>query len=588
MLSKDPALQLAFSMYESRGVYALLLGSGLSRAADIPTGWEITIDLIRRVAKANGVPEQADWASWYRTNYQKEPSYSDLLEDLAGSPAERRAILHSYIDPTADDRANGRKVPTAAHRAIAQLVAGGYVRVIITTNFDALTESALREIGIEPTIIASVDALRGAEPLTHSRCYLLKVHGDYKDARILNTESELSAYPPEYNTLLDRIFDEYGLVVCGWSGEWDDALRSAILRAPNRRYSTFWAIRGTAGPRAEELIRHRAARLINITGADQFFSRLASQIQTLADSQRENPLSVELLVAQTKRFVLHPESRIQLEATIADEAERVASLLQEAHFDFSAAISSESFRERIARYESAVEGLASIAGVLGRWGSGAEFRLVMDVLNTLRQHSDVSNGGLTVWLDLRRYPGALVFTGYLLGMIRSERWSDVHRLLSAEVHLQATGKMHRLVEVFFHETLGDDHFWRNAEGQENKITPAANHVFNIFRAWHVRFAPLTPDYERLFDVAEVLCSITLGDQYSAGEVASALNNDQASIWMPVGRVHVRAGRMVEALQKKEWAEALLKAGIAAGDPNKFNNLVKYFAQSARRMQFGRR
>lgn len=56
-------------------------------------------------------------------------------------------------------------------------------------------ENALREQGIEPTVVSSADVLSGAEPLTHSRCYLLKLHGDYKDARILNTDQELSAYP---------------------------------------------------------------------------------------------------------------------------------------------------------------------------------------------------------------------------------------------------------------------------------------------------------------------------------------------------------------------------------------------------------
>jgi hypothetical protein len=124
-------------------------------------------------------------------------------------------------------------------------VVGGYLRVIVTTNFDRLLENALRERGIEPTIVASADALAGAEPITHSACYILKLHGDYKDARILNTDSELTAYPTQYDTLLDRIFDEFGLIVCGWSGEWDHALRAALLRAPNRRYPVYWATRGT-------------------------------------------------------------------------------------------------------------------------------------------------------------------------------------------------------------------------------------------------------------------------------------------------------------------------------------------------------
>jgi hypothetical protein len=54
---------LAFSIYENKGVYCLLLGSGVSRPAEIPTGWEITLDLVRRVAALQGVTgELADYA----------------------------------------------------------------------------------------------------------------------------------------------------------------------------------------------------------------------------------------------------------------------------------------------------------------------------------------------------------------------------------------------------------------------------------------------------------------------------------------------------------------------------------------------
>ena len=42
----DPVHALAFSIQSNRGVYALLLGSGVSRASGIPTGWDVTLDLI--------------------------------------------------------------------------------------------------------------------------------------------------------------------------------------------------------------------------------------------------------------------------------------------------------------------------------------------------------------------------------------------------------------------------------------------------------------------------------------------------------------------------------------------------------------
>jgi len=57
ILSGDPLTQLAFSIYQNKGVFALLLGSGLSRGAGIPTGWEITLDLIHHIAVAKGIRE---------------------------------------------------------------------------------------------------------------------------------------------------------------------------------------------------------------------------------------------------------------------------------------------------------------------------------------------------------------------------------------------------------------------------------------------------------------------------------------------------------------------------------------------------
>jgi NAD-dependent SIR2 family protein deacetylase len=188
----DPLHALAFSVYENPGVYCVLLGSGVSRAAEIPTGWEVTLDLVRRVAALEGVKDQTDWAAWYKRTHGNEPGYSELLDQLAATPDERRSILHSYIEPTPEEQEAGKKVPTKAHRAIASLVQAGYIKVIVTTNFDRLTENALREVGVEPMVIGSEDALKGAVPLIHSRCYVIKLHGDYLDTRILNTEAELS------------------------------------------------------------------------------------------------------------------------------------------------------------------------------------------------------------------------------------------------------------------------------------------------------------------------------------------------------------------------------------------------------------
>ncbi len=379
----DPNTALAFSLFENKGVFALLVGSGVSRAAHIPTGWEITLDLIQRTAALQGVMNEPDWAAWYRAQTGREPNYSEILGALSSHPNERRSILHSYIEPTADDIREGRKTPTRAHRAIAWLVREGFIRVIITTNFDHLIENALREAGIEPTVIGSDDDLLGAIPIVHNRCFLLKLHGDYLDTRIKNTDEELGSYSTVIDGLLDRILDDHGLIVCGWSGEWDHALRAAIIRAPNRRYATFWAARGAISIKADELTKKRSAKLIPIEDADSFFGELEQKVATQVEMQRPNPRSTELIIATVKRQISRPELRIQLNDLLSDECRRLAQKIGNGFPVQGAAATMVEFRKRVARYESDMETMTRIFGVIGRWGSKSEQDLASEILREL-------------------------------------------------------------------------------------------------------------------------------------------------------------------------------------------------------------
>jgi NAD-dependent SIR2 family protein deacetylase len=136
----EPFEALALSLYHNPGVYAVLVGSGLSRAAGIPTGWEITLDLVGRLGAARGVLDSPDWEVWYREQFNKAPSYSEVLDALGSSAAERRSILHGYIEP--QEGGDGTRRPTKAHKSIAKLASKGVIRVILTTNFDKLVEDA--------------------------------------------------------------------------------------------------------------------------------------------------------------------------------------------------------------------------------------------------------------------------------------------------------------------------------------------------------------------------------------------------------------------------------------------------------------
>ncbi|WP_405551017.1 SIR2 family protein (plasmid) [Streptomyces globisporus] len=224
----------------------MLLGAGASVSAGMLSAWGVQCDLIRQIASIEGVdtPDGDDGPyDWYVERFESEPAYDTLLADLSGTNGGRQALLRSYFEPDETAREQGLKQPADAHRAPARLVAAGYIRVIIALNFDHLIEDALREAGLRPTIVRRSSDLAGMVPLHAQRQgVVIHLHGDYLDPDSMrNTPEELKGYEQEVDKLLDQVLDEYGLIIAGWSANYDPALVNALKRCPTRRFDTYWA-----------------------------------------------------------------------------------------------------------------------------------------------------------------------------------------------------------------------------------------------------------------------------------------------------------------------------------------------------------
>lgn len=106
--------------------------------------------------------------------YGKAVDYSSLLGEVVKTPTERVNLMKSYFEPTEEERQSHLKEPTKAHRAIAKMAKNGYLRVVLTTNFDRLLEKALNDEGITPQVICHEDDIEGATPLVHSSFTIVK------------------------------------------------------------------------------------------------------------------------------------------------------------------------------------------------------------------------------------------------------------------------------------------------------------------------------------------------------------------------------------------------------------------------------
>ncbi|MFJ2230536.1 SIR2 family protein [Streptomyces halstedii] len=312
----EPAMAMALNVHSSPGVYALLLGAGVSIASGVKTGWGVVQDIVGQIAAVRDPDNpdarseaMADPETWWEAATSEPLGYSALLAAAAPMPASRQAMLARYFEP--EEGQDDSKGPTAAHRAIAQLVKRGSVRVILTTNFDRLTERALQEVGISPQVVSRPDQIKGIKPLTHSQVTVIKLHGDYADLEQRNTVDELDTYPDELQQLLNRVLDEYGLIVCGWSADWDKALVRAVEGTRSRRYPLFWSQYGRFSDAAKALTAQHDAVVIDGKNADELFTDLVRRIEAL-DRLTTAPITRDVAVVQLKRALPDPLRRIEL------------------------------------------------------------------------------------------------------------------------------------------------------------------------------------------------------------------------------------------------------------------------------------
>lgn len=511
-------------MQSNRGVYALLLGSGVSRSSRIPTGWEIVLELVRKVALLEGADCEPDPAAWYVERFARQPDYGELLNEVARTPDERQALLRSYFEPTDEERDDGAKMPTKAHRAIAKLVRDGYVRLIVTTNFDRLTERALEDEGIPPIVVSGADQLSGLPPFAHLGCCVVKVHGDYLDTRIRNTPTELETYSPEMNRFLDRVFDEFGLLVCGWSADWDVALRACIERAPSRRYSMYWAARGAVGISASALLTLRAGHSISIQGADEFFEDLQSKIESIEEFNTPHPLSAAVAAASAKRFLRDSTHRIQLADLLDGLGRGLAVALRDGPFvDVHSELNQVNVTQRVRTYDSMTSTLVPVAAVCGRWGDASAIRQVRRVLD--RIYAARQNNGASAWLNYQCYPVTLIGYAVLLGASLGDNLVAVSKMFEGRVRRmdQSTPLAQLLPPVCFLQ--GTQSSGQLLEGMDRRHAPVNNWMEErLYELIGDEFASRS-EFEEHFDWTEIVLAIACHKSPGASEFGD---------WFPAG------------------------------------------------------
>ena len=146
----------------------------------------------------------------------------------------------------------------------------------------------------------------------------------------------------------------------------------------------------------------------------------------------------------------------------------------------------------------------------------------------------------------------------------------------------------RIVETLFLNAWEgtENDVWRLIDGLEKRKTPFSDHLLPLLQEWSKRFVGLTPDFEHLFHLFELLGSLAFLERDNSDVVRQELQNGRFA-WMPVGRVGWKysASRLKTEFEQAVGKSTLLAAGFALNDAEFIDVFLENFGRISRRMNW---
>ena len=224
------------------------LGAGTSRTAGMPTATDITWDLKR---KYYCLQENQDLQTHNINNQAIRGKIQDYL-DSKGFPALRTPEEYSFyfnltfgVDYGSQQMYIGGQLDShkislnIGHRVLAAFLEMGLARVVFTTNFDevietafsAVTDKCLTAFHLEGAY-AALDALNAERFPIYA-----KIHGDFRYKSIKNLAADLLNNDQEIQKCFLAASNRYGFIIAGYSGR--DANVMAMFNAALEQNNPF-------------------------------------------------------------------------------------------------------------------------------------------------------------------------------------------------------------------------------------------------------------------------------------------------------------------------------------------------------------
>jgi hypothetical protein len=267
----------------------LLLGAGASVKSGIP----LAADLVDQIARwgycrahnrdlRDQSIERSDWVQWLRTidwyedDLPLETRYPLFVSRLLQPREDRKRFFQETV--------RIRMQPSRGYVDLADLVGKGWIRTLLTTNFDDLIVQACRG-NVDAALITEIKSpelasLISSDPVDPQVIYLHGAVEYYTDCNLQHETEHLAA---DYISGLAPLLRDHPLIVLGYRGAEPSVMRDLLLdgadRAGGYRHGVFWCTRQEASalhPNVHQLAGKLGDNflLVQIEDFDQALSEL--------------------------------------------------------------------------------------------------------------------------------------------------------------------------------------------------------------------------------------------------------------------------------------------------------------------------
>ncbi|MDQ6785687.1 MAG: tetratricopeptide repeat protein [Acidobacteriota bacterium] len=277
-----------------------------------------------------------------------------MFESCYETEAKRRSYIESIIE---------RKQPSVGYIVLANLIKYGYLKTIITTNFDSLISLACSNYTDIFPVVYSLGNFASEMTVSSERPRILKIHGDFLFSKLKNTTKDLSKPDENMERQVTKILEEYdGIIIVGYSGN-DNSVMSIFESMPAGK-TIYWCdlTEDSISQRAKKFLEKKGGTFVKIEGFDELMQVIRILVEldneSITKTFQDRQIEINKKLSEFEDVMLvDEETKDELEnkdktdfSIVLDKSREITQLLiagNQAYEDGNYNLAEESYRKAI-------------------------------------------------------------------------------------------------------------------------------------------------------------------------------------------------------------------------------------------------